>query len=401
MSARHLVFEGVAKPFAGAQGPIEVVRPFDLTVARGEVVVFLGPSGCGKTTLMRMVGGLETPTAGRITLGGETLGRPDQRRGMVFQSYSSFPWLTVRGNVAFGLRYRRDLSPAQRRERVEHYLRVVGLTEFAEAHPTRISGGMRQRVAIARTLAAGSEVLLMDEPFGALDAQRREALQVELRRIQEEDAHTVVFVIHDVEEAAFLAGRVIVFTRRPAAVLAEVDVAARLGRHRTLETRDSETFFRLCGELLRHVRATADPGEFDLMHAVNVRGPFVLTQALLPLLCDGAQVVLVASELARLGHAGASAHAATKGAVISLTGSWAREFAPRILVNAAAPGPVDTPLLGFEAMSEAERAVETTLPLGRIGTPAEVAAVVAFLAGPECGYVTGQCFGLDGGAAMR
>ena len=257
--ARHLVFEGVAKSFGGPDGPIEVVRPFDLAVARGEVIVFLGPSGCGKTTLMRMVGGLETPSAGRITLGGERLGRPDQRRGMVFQSYSSFPWLTVRENVAFGLRYRRGLSPSERRERVDHYLRVVGLTEFAGAHPTRISGGMRQRVAIARTLAAGSEVLLMDEPFGALDAQRREALQIELRRIQESDAHTVVFVTHDVEEAAFLADRVIVFTRRPAAVLAEVDVAARLGRHRTLETRDSETFFRLRGELLRHVRATADP----------------------------------------------------------------------------------------------------------------------------------------------
>ena len=254
----HITFERVAKTFAGADGPIEVVRPFDLDVARGELIAFLGPSGCGKTTLMRMVGGLETPSAGRILLGGEPLGSPDRRRGMVFQSYSSFPWLTVAGNVAFGLRYRSDLSASEKRERVAHYLGVVGLTEFADAWPTRISGGMRQRVAIARTLAAGSEVLLMDEPFGALDAQRREALQLELRRIQEADHKTIVFVTHDVEEAAFLADRVIVFTRRPAAVLAEVDVNAVIGTHRDLATRDSETFFRLRNTLLAHVRATAE-----------------------------------------------------------------------------------------------------------------------------------------------
>ncbi len=253
----YLEFDRVAKSFPSPKGPVEVVLPFDLTVARGEFVVFLGPSGCGKTTLMRMVGGLETATTGEIRLEGRALRGPDARRGMVFQSYSSFPWLTVEGNVRFGLRYRRDLTARQKAERARHYLRVVGLEAFAGAHPSRISGGMRQRVAIARTLAAGSEILLMDEPFGALDAQRREALQLEMRRLQEEDARTVIFVTHDVEEAAFLADRVIVFTRRPATILAEVDVTAVLGTHRTLETRDGETFFRLRGELLRHVRATA------------------------------------------------------------------------------------------------------------------------------------------------
>jgi NitT/TauT family transport system ATP-binding protein len=233
------------------------VAPFDLDVAEGELVAFLGPSGCGKTTLMRMVGGLEVPSTGRVLLRGEVLTRPDRRRGMVFQSYSAFPWLTVEGNVAYGMRYRSDLTAAQKKENVAHFLALVGLTDFRESWPNRISGGMRQRVAIARTLAAGSEILLMDEPFGALDAQRREFLQLELRRIQLEEGKTVVFVTHDVEEAAFLADRVIVFTRRPARILAEVDVTARLGPARTLELRESPEFFALRNELLHHIRSTA------------------------------------------------------------------------------------------------------------------------------------------------
>jgi NitT/TauT family transport system ATP-binding protein len=253
----YLAFDGVTKRY----GATEVVAPFDLGVAEGEMVVFLGPSGCGKTTLMRMVGGLEAPSSGRILLRGEPLTRPDRRRGMVFQSYSAFPWLTVAGNVAYGMRYRNDLTAAQKKERVAHFLALVGLTDFRDSWPNRISGGMRQRVAIARTLAAGSEILLMDEPFGALDAQRREFLQLELRRIQLEEGKTVVFVTHDVEEAAFLADRVIVFTRRPARILAEVDVSARLGMERTLELRESAQFFALRNELLHHVRSTATEEE--------------------------------------------------------------------------------------------------------------------------------------------
>ena len=253
----YLAFDSVTKRY----GDTEVVAPFDLAVAEGELVAFLGPSGCGKTTLMRMVGGLEVPTSGRILLRGEPLTRPDRRRGMVFQSYSAFPWLTVEGNVAYGMRYRSDLTTAEKRERVAHFLALVGLTDFRDSWPNRISGGMRQRVAIARTLAAGSEILLMDEPFGALDAQRREFLQLELRRIQMDEGKTVVFVTHDVEEAAFLADRVIVFTRRPARILAEVDVTARLGSARTLELRESPEFFALRNELLHYVRSTAAEDE--------------------------------------------------------------------------------------------------------------------------------------------
>jgi len=251
----RLRFEQVAKTFHGG---IEAVAPFDLAIDSGELIAFLGPSGCGKTTLMRMAGGLETLSGGQVLLDGEKLGGPDRRRGMVFQSYSSFPWLTVGENVAYGTRYRRDLDTQQKREQRDRYLELVGLTEFADAWPAALSGGMRQRVAIARTLAAGSQVLLMDEPFGALDAQRREALQLELLALQRQEPRTIVFVTHDVEEAAFLADRVIVFTRRPARVLAEVDVNARLGRERTLDTRDSPAFFALRNELLAFVRATAE-----------------------------------------------------------------------------------------------------------------------------------------------
>ena len=255
MAAPYLVFDGIAKSFGG----LEVVAPtFDLAVRRNEFVVFLGPSGCGKTTLMRMVGGLETPSAGEITLDGEPAGPPDRDRGMVFQAYSAFPWLTVAQNVGFGMRYRLDLTPARKAERLQHYLQLVGLADFADAYPNRVSGGMRQRIAIARTLAAGSEILLMDEPFGALDAQRREGLQVELRRIQQQDAKTIIFVTHDVDEAVFLADRIIVFSKRPARLLQEIDVDAVLGADRTLELRDGEAFFRLRTDILRLVRAGAE-----------------------------------------------------------------------------------------------------------------------------------------------
>lgn len=252
--APYLVFDHVAKYF----GDLEVVAPsFDLTIWRNEFVVFLGPSGSGKTTLMRMVGGLETPSFGEIRLDGQPIIGPDRDRGMVFQSYSSFPWLTVSQNVAYGMKYRLDMTPERKRARLQHYLELVGLADFADAYPNKVSGGMRQRIAIARTLAAGSEVLLMDEPFGALDAQRREGLQLELRRIQRQDAKTIIFVTHDVDEAVFLADRIVVFSKRPARMLQEVDVAAELGPDRTLELRDSEHFFKLRTRVLKFVRAAA------------------------------------------------------------------------------------------------------------------------------------------------
>jgi len=250
MDTAYIRFEDVTKSF----GTVPVVSATNLSIARNSFVVFLGPSGCGKTTLMRMVGGLDSPSAGTIRLDGEIITAPDRRRGMVFQSYSSFPWLTVEENINFGTRYRDDLTAEERAARVSHYLRLIGMEDFRTSYPNRISGGMRQRVAIARTLAAGSDVLLMDEPFGALDALTRERLQVELRQIQRQERKTVIFVTHDVEEAVFLADRIILFSARPARVLRDIDVASVLGPERPLEAREREDFFRLRNEVLHMIR---------------------------------------------------------------------------------------------------------------------------------------------------
>jgi NitT/TauT family transport system ATP-binding protein len=253
VAVQFLEFEHVTKSF----GNVLVVRNTSLAVAPNSLVVFLGPSGCGKTTLMRMVGGLDKPSSGVIRLEGEPVTGPGRRTGMVFQSYSSFPWLTVAGNIAFGMRYRDDLSQAEREERVKHYLKLIGLEDFAAAYPNRISGGMRQRVAIARSLAAGPDVLLMDEPFGALDALTREKLQVELRQIQARETKTIIFVTHDVEEAVFLADRIIMLSARPASIVADIDVAKVLGGSRTLAIRESQVFFKLRNEVLHLVRREA------------------------------------------------------------------------------------------------------------------------------------------------
>ena len=255
MTDNFLTFDRVTKTF----GTVPVVLETSLAIARNSLTVFLGPSGCGKTTLMRMVGGLDTPTSGAIRLEGRAIDGPGRRRGMVFQSYSSFPWLTVEGNIAFGMHYRDDLAPVQRTERLHHYLTLIGLEDFAKSYPSRISGGMRQRVAIARSLAAGSDVLLMDEPFGALDALTRERLQVELRQIQAREAKTIVFVTHDVEEAVFLADRIILFSARPADILQDIDVASILGGERGLEIRESQAFFKLRNEIFHLIRTVAGP----------------------------------------------------------------------------------------------------------------------------------------------
>jgi ABC-type nitrate/sulfonate/bicarbonate transport system ATPase subunit len=253
-----LRFDGVAKRFPAADGEIEVIQKTTLGVAKGESLVFLGPSGCGKTTLMRMAGGLDFPSEGRILLHGEPVTGPDRRKGMVFQSYSSFPWLTVSENVRFGMRYRADLDAAAKTARAEHYMALVGLAEFGSFYTNRISGGMRQRVAIARTLAADPEILLMDEPFGALDALTREFLQLQLLDINRSERKTVIFVTHDVEEAVLLANRIVVFSARPARILEEIDVDAALGGgERGIATKESDSFFHLRNRTLQITREEA------------------------------------------------------------------------------------------------------------------------------------------------
>ena len=247
-------FKDVTKRFDHAGGAIQVVAPLSLSIAKGEFVVFVGPSGCGKTTVMRMVGGLETPSTGAIHLQGREITGPSREKGMVFQSYSSFPWLTVFGNVQFGLRYRRELSAAEKKRIARRYLELVKLTPFADFYVNRISGGMRQRVAIARTLAADPLVLLMDEPFGALDALARERLQLQLLELQKAERKTVIFVTHDVDEAVFLADRIIVFSARPARVLREVRVSAELTSERTLEIHETAAFRKMRHEVLALIR---------------------------------------------------------------------------------------------------------------------------------------------------
>ena len=248
----------ISKTYWSEDGKTEtkVVLPLSLTIAEGEMVMFLGPSGCGKTTLMRIVGGLETQDQGTIHLHGDLLAGPDRRRGMVFQSYSSFPWLSVRDNIKFGTRYRKDISASEREEVTDHYMEMVGLSRYADFYTNRISGGMRQRVAIARTLASSSDVLLMDEPFGALDAQTREHLQFQLMDINTSEKKTTIFVTHDVEEAILLANRIIIFSARPARIVREINVDQLIpSEDRRNGTANMEAFMALRADILKIIRA--------------------------------------------------------------------------------------------------------------------------------------------------
>lgn len=252
-----LKIDAVSKSYWSDDGKIEtpVVNELSLSADEGELIMFLGPSGCGKTTLMRIVGGLERQNSGSVWLAGEELHGPDRRRGMVFQSYSSFPWLTVRQNIAFGLRYRNDIAEPEKQEITDHYLGLVGLAKYADFYTNRISGGMRQRVAIARTLASAPDLLLMDEPFGALDAQTREYLQMQLLDINQKEKKTTIFVTHDVEEAVLLAHRIIIFSARPARIIKEINVADIIPvDQRSAGAKDSREFFELRNSILKIIR---------------------------------------------------------------------------------------------------------------------------------------------------
>jgi NitT/TauT family transport system ATP-binding protein len=251
-----LELRGLTKVFSDhAARETPVVDPLSLEIGEGEFVVFVGPSGCGKTTVMRMVGGLEWPSGGEVLIRGRRVEGPSRDKGMVFQSYSSFPWLTVAGNIRFGLKYRKDVSRAEKDKIVRHYLTLVGLEPFADFYINRISGGMRQRVAIARTLAADPLVLLMDEPFGALDALTRERLQLQLLELRRAERKTVIFVTHDVDEAVFLADRIVVFSARPARVLRDIPVSNELPSERTLDVMELPAFRQLRHEVLRLIRS--------------------------------------------------------------------------------------------------------------------------------------------------
>ena len=210
----------------------EALKKVAFDVGDGEFVCLLGPSGCGKTTLLRIIAGLETLTSGEITLNGIPITGPDPKRGMVFQQYSLFPWRTVMDNITFGLEMQ-GIKKVEARIQVEKYIELVGLEQFKNSYPFELSGGMQQRAAIARALANEPEVLLMDEPFGALDAQTRNILQDELLKIWEQKNVTFLFVTHSVDEAVFLSDRVVAMTSRPGRVKEIVDIDLPRPRRRT------------------------------------------------------------------------------------------------------------------------------------------------------------------------
>lgn len=217
-SASELSLKGVGKTFPLPGGnEIEAVRDISFQVEKNEICVLLGPSGCGKSTVLRMIAGLETTTTGELTLGDHLIEGPDRERGMVFQAYTSFDWLTVEKNVEFGMKVN-GVPVAERRERAQELIELVGLTKFRDVYPTRLSGGMKQRVAIARTLANEPSLLLMDEPFGALDAETRWHMQELMVSIAERTKTTMVIVTHDIEEAIFLADKIIFMSPHPGQV---------------------------------------------------------------------------------------------------------------------------------------------------------------------------------------
>jgi NitT/TauT family transport system ATP-binding protein len=251
--------QGVTKSFDG-RSPVVALESIDLGVRGGEFVCLLGPSGCGKSTLLNLVAGLDRPTAGRVLIDGKPVEGPGTDRVMIFQTAALFPWLPVLGNVEFGLRMR-GVARNDRQATARRYLRMVHLAEFEHAFVHQLSGGMKQRVALARALALNPDVLLMDEPFGALDAQTRDLLHDELQNIWSDTAKTVLFVTHNVREAIVLGDRVVVLSARPGRVKREF--AIDLPRPRQIENYAVVDLSREILEVLKDGGAAAghrDPG---------------------------------------------------------------------------------------------------------------------------------------------
>ena len=249
-SARgRISFERVTVEFATPSGPLRVVDDVSFRILDGEFVSIIGPSGCGKTTMMNLVAGFARPTSGAVLLDGKAVTSPGPDRGVIFQEYGVFPWLTVRQNIAFGLNLRASRVPeGERAEICRRYMRLMGLEDFADAWPKTLSGGMRQRLAIARAYAVRPEFLLMDEPFGALDAQTRSAMQDLLIEVLQAERKTVMLITHSVEEAVYLSHRILVMTARPARIREIVEVP--LGHPRREELHATPEF----GHIRAYVR---------------------------------------------------------------------------------------------------------------------------------------------------
>jgi ABC-type nitrate/sulfonate/bicarbonate transport system ATPase subunit len=251
-----LLIENVSRVFPAVRGgiPTRALEPTSLSIADNDFVTILGPSGCGKSTLLRIVAGLDRPSSGSVTLDRKAITGPGADRGMVFQSYTLFPWLTIAENISFGLR-ERGVSARERNDMARLWLEKVGLSSFAHHYPKQLSGGMQQRTAIARALANDPKILLLDEPFGALDNQTRALMQEMLLGIWERERKTVMFVTHDIEEAIFLASRVVVMSARPGRIKADIPVDLPHPRHYTLKT--SPEFSALKARLTEEIRSEA------------------------------------------------------------------------------------------------------------------------------------------------
>ncbi|MBO8168574.1 MAG: ABC transporter ATP-binding protein [Thermoanaerobacteraceae bacterium] len=246
-----LKIENVSKIFGDGDNRVVALDKTSFEVKEGEFVTILGPSGCGKSTILRIVAGLTQPSSGKALLDDKIIDSPGADRGMVFQSYTLFPWLTIQKNIEFGLELK-GMDKAERSRIASHYLELIGLKGFENAYPKNLSGGMKQRVAIARALANDPEVLLMDEPFGALDAQTRAIMQEILLKAWQESKKTILFVTHDVEEAIFLGDTVYVMTARPGRIKAKIEVP--LVRPRSFDVKNTPGFLDLKQEILQLIR---------------------------------------------------------------------------------------------------------------------------------------------------
>lgn len=238
-SHQRIEISNLTKDFETKSGTVHALAAVDLTIRPKEFISLLGTSGCGKSTLLRIIAGLEDATTGQVLVGDEPVHGPSPERGMVFQAYTLFPWLTVEENIGFGLK-QRGIGKAERVDTVRRFISTVGLEGFEKSYTTALSGGMQQRVALARALANDPQVLLLDEPFGALDMQTRETMQELLLKIWTDSPKTVIMVTHDIDEAILLANRCIVMSARPGRIREIIDVD--LGTKRTGETRLTEEF---------------------------------------------------------------------------------------------------------------------------------------------------------------
>jgi NitT/TauT family transport system ATP-binding protein len=242
-------FENVSLSFETAKGRLNVVEDISYDINDGDFIAVIGPSGCGKTTMMSMLAGFQMPTTGKVLFDGSPVAGPGPERGVIFQEYGVFPWLTVKQNIAFGLTLNANRVPTAERDAIcDHYLGLMGLSDFANSYPKHLSGGMRQRLAIARAYAVKPQFLLMDEPFGALDAQTRSNMQNLLLKVLETEGKTVMLITHSVEEAIYLASRIVVVTARPARIREIIDVPFAYPRDESIQERPE------FGELRSYIR---------------------------------------------------------------------------------------------------------------------------------------------------